>query len=231
MGNEQVGQAHLVLQFIKHIDDLGLNGHVQGGHRLVTDHELGLHGQRPGDADPLTLTAGELVGVAVGVLGVQAHLAHQLQNPLLALFFTAVHLVHVQRLADDVGHGHTGVQRGIGVLENHGGLLPVLGNVLFGNDLLAVEPDFAVRGLVQVQQGAAHGSFAAARLTDQAQGLAPADGEGHIVHSLQGLGGEHTGIDIEILFQVLDFHQHILTHWLFPPSFILASRTLTQQAA
>ena len=86
VGDEQIGQTHFILQLVKHIDDLGLNGHVQSGHRLIADHELGLHGQGPGDADALPLTAGEFVGIAVGVLGVQAHLRHQLQNPLLALF-------------------------------------------------------------------------------------------------------------------------------------------------
>ena len=231
MGNEQIGQTHLILQLVKHIDDLCLNGHVQCGHRLIADHKLGLHRQRPGNADTLPLTAGELMGVAVGVLGVQAHLRHQFQNPLLALRFTFVHLVHIQRLADNIGNGPTGIQRRIGILKDHGGFLPVLRDVLLGDDLLAVKPDFAVRGLVQVQQGAAHGGLAAAGLADETQRLAPADGEGHVVHSLQGLGRKHPGIDIEVFLQVLDFNQRILTHSASPPSFFMASRTLTQQAA
>ena len=110
MGDEQVGQAHLVLEFIKHIDDLGLDGHVQGGHRLVANHKLGVHCHSPGNADALPLAAGELMGIPVGVLRVQAHLGHQLQHPLLPLLLGGVHLVYVQRLGDDVGDGHTGIQ-------------------------------------------------------------------------------------------------------------------------
>ena len=171
------------------------------------------------------------MGVTVGVLGIQPHLTHQLQNPLLALGFTLVHLVHIQRLADDVRHGHPGIQGGIGILKDHGGLFSVFGNVSWRDNLPAVKPDFSVRRLVQVQQGAAHGGLAAAGFPHETQGLAPADGKGHIVHRLQGLGRKHAGIDAKVFLQVLDFHQRIPTHWEFPPSFILASWTLTQQAA
>ena len=40
MGNEQVGQISLFLQYFQQINDLGQNGHVQGGHRLVTDDKF-----------------------------------------------------------------------------------------------------------------------------------------------------------------------------------------------
>ena len=46
---------------------------------------FGLERQRPGDADALPLAAGELVRVAVVVLGVQADGVHQLLDGLLAL--------------------------------------------------------------------------------------------------------------------------------------------------
>ena len=45
---------------------------------------FGLHRQRPGDADALALTAGELVRVAVVVLGVQADQLEQLLRPAAA---------------------------------------------------------------------------------------------------------------------------------------------------
>ena len=57
MGNEQVGQAQLILQIIKHIDDLGLNAHVQSGDRLVADNEFRIDRERAGNADALTLAA------------------------------------------------------------------------------------------------------------------------------------------------------------------------------
>lgn len=65
MGDEQVGQAHLLLQVLEHIHDLCLNGHVQCGDRLVADDEFRVERERTRDADTLALAAGELVRVAV----------------------------------------------------------------------------------------------------------------------------------------------------------------------
>ena len=59
-------------QILQQVHHLGLDGHVQRGHRLVGDDHLGLDRERPGDADALPLAAGELVRVPVVVLGVQA---------------------------------------------------------------------------------------------------------------------------------------------------------------
>ena len=53
-------------------DELG----VERRGRLVEQHELGPHRQRPGDADALLLTARQLERVLVGLLG-QAHLLQQ----------------------------------------------------------------------------------------------------------------------------------------------------------
>ena len=50
-----------------------LDRHVQRRHRLVAQDHLRPRRQRPCDADPLPLTARELVRVAVDVLRVQAH--------------------------------------------------------------------------------------------------------------------------------------------------------------
>ena len=228
VGNEQISKAHLILQFIKHIDDLCLDRNVQSGNRLVTDNELGIHGHGPGNADALTLTAGELMGIPVGMLGVQAHLAHQLQHPFFPLLLVGVHFVHVQGLGNDVGHGHTGVQRGIGILEHHCALLPVLQNVLLGFNFIAFKEDLTGGGLIQVQQGTAHGGLAAAGFAYKAQGFAPADGEGDIVHSLQRLGGKGAGGNIEILFQMLDFYKGI-SHWVRPPFPFLPSRSSSRR--
>ena len=54
----------LLLELLKHIDDLGLDGDVQRGDGLVADDEVRVDRQGPGDADALALAAGKLVGVA-----------------------------------------------------------------------------------------------------------------------------------------------------------------------
>ena len=50
VGNEHVGQALLLLQVLHEVQDLGLDGHVQSGDRLVADHEGGVEGDGAGTA-------------------------------------------------------------------------------------------------------------------------------------------------------------------------------------
>ena len=100
MGDEDVRQVELVLDVLEQVDDLRLDGHVQGRHRLVADDQLGLQGERAGDADALALATGELVREAVVVLRVEPDQLEQLLDPLLraALRGDALDL---QRRADD----------------------------------------------------------------------------------------------------------------------------------
>ena len=215
VGNEQIGQAQLILQLIEHVDDLGLNGHVQRRYRLIADDEVGVDGQRAGDADTLALSAGELVSVAGGMFAVQPHMVHQLQNARHALFLGLVKFMDIQRLADDVGDRHAWVQGRIGILKDHGGLFAELLDIGWGLQLFSVIPDFAAGGLIQMQDRAANGGLAAAGLAHQTQRLSLVDAEGYAVHRLERFGLEHTYVDIEVFFQVFDFNQRLifaLTH-------------------
>ena len=69
--DEEVREAELVLQLLEQVEHLRLDRDVERGDRLVADDELRVERERPRDADALTLTAGELVRIAVDVLGVQ----------------------------------------------------------------------------------------------------------------------------------------------------------------
>ena len=108
MGDEQVGESQPLLDLLEQVDDAGLDGHVEGGHGLVENEQLGVEGQRAGDADALALAARELVGIAVHVLGVQAHERHELLHPLLSAH--APQVVHVERLGDDRVDRHAWVE-------------------------------------------------------------------------------------------------------------------------
>ena len=223
MGDEQVGQAHLLLQVLKHIDHLGLDGNVQGRDRLVADDELWVDRQGAGNAHALPLTAGEFVGVAVGVLAVQAHALQQGNDAVVSVLLVGCQLVDVDAFAHDVADGHAGVQAGVGVLEHDLHPLPVGQHIhrdllFLVKQHLAVVDDGAVGGLIQAQQGAAGGGLAAAGLAYQAQGLAFADGKAHVVHSLDvALVLAHAPCR-EILLQVLDFYQSLgFTHSALPP--------------
>ena len=63
VGDEQVREAELALELLQQIDDLCLDRDVERGHGLVADDQLGVQRERPGEADPLPLTAGKLVRI------------------------------------------------------------------------------------------------------------------------------------------------------------------------
>ena len=203
--DEQIRHAELFLQLFKHVDDLRLNGHVQRGDRLVADDELRVHGKRSCNADSLALTAGKFMRVARGMLGVEAHGCHEVQDFFAALFPVGVELMHIQRLPDNIFDRHARVQRRIRVLEDHLHLLAHVGDVLC-RDRLAVEDDLACRRLIEPQNRASDGRLAAAGLADQTQRLAAPDGKRHIVDSFQGLRAQKTRADREILLEVFDLH-------------------------
>ena len=229
MGDEQIGQAHFVLQLVKHIDDLSLDGDIQCRNRLVADNELRVQCESPSDADALALTAGKLVGIAGSMFTVEPHAIHEFQDPMFALLPIAVHLMDVQRFADNVRDGHAGVQRRIRVLEDHRGLLAKFIDICLGTNRLALEANLARSRLVEMQERTPDRGLAAAGFTHQTESLTTANAEGHIVHRLQGLGREHAGVDWKVLLQMADFDQSILSvlaHALSPPSF-----TFIQQAA
>ena len=85
VGDEHIGEPLVPLQFLQQIQNLGLDGYVQGGDRLVTYHEIRVQRKCTGDADPLAAPAIQLMGVGVGHVGRDAHSVHQFLDPALLL--------------------------------------------------------------------------------------------------------------------------------------------------
>ena len=102
VGDEQVGQAELVLQVVEQVDDLRLDRDVERRDRLVGDDELRVQRERAGDADALALAARELVRVAVAVLRREADELEQLRTRAASIWPRSPMLVDAQRLGDDV---------------------------------------------------------------------------------------------------------------------------------
>lgn len=116
-------------QLLKHVDDLRLNGNVQRGDRLVADDELRLYRQCAGDADTLTLTAGQLMRETVGKLLIQTDLAQQVGDAV-ALFLFGQMEMNVHSLGNDFADGHAGVQGSVWVLEDDLDVLAELQQIL-----------------------------------------------------------------------------------------------------
>ena len=208
VADEQVRQVVLLLDLLEQVDDLGLNGHVQRGHRLIADDEFRIQRQRPGNADTLPLTAGELVGIAVLVEGLQAAVVHDPVDIVVKFLFRH-QIVLAHRLADDLTHRHSWGQRGKRILKN---------DLHFGThsahllrrqiiDLLSVEQHLAGGFFViQTQDGSAGGGLAAAGLSYEAHCGTALEVERHTIHGLDvanGLG-YHTALDGKILLQMID---------------------------
>ncbi len=62
VGDEEVGEPVLLLEFEKEVQHLRLHRDIEGGNGLITDDEAGFQGEGPGDPDPLALAPGNSKG-------------------------------------------------------------------------------------------------------------------------------------------------------------------------
>jgi hypothetical protein len=114
--DEQIRDAELRLQILEQADHAGLNRHVERRHRLVEHDELRLHRERACDRDALPLTARELLGEAIRVIGIQADEVHDLADPPVdGVGFPAL---REERLGEDVVDRHPWIERGERILED-----------------------------------------------------------------------------------------------------------------
>ena len=107
----------LALQVEHEVEYLRLDRHVERGHRLVRDDQRRPQHQRPGQAEALALPPGELVRVALGRHGRQAHLVEQRADPP-PLLGPVSFALDDERLAQDRADPHPRVHGRIGVLEH-----------------------------------------------------------------------------------------------------------------
>ena len=103
MRNEEDAERVAPLDRAQHVEDLGLDRHVECGHRLVGDQQLGVERERPRETDALALPTAELVGVALRVAGVETDRVEQLAHPPPERS-PRHHAVRNERLGDDVEH-------------------------------------------------------------------------------------------------------------------------------
>ena len=82
VADEQIAHAESPLQVLELGDDLRPDRHVERGDRLVEHDQPRVGRQRPGDGDPLALTAAELVREQVGHVRPQPHQFEHLRHTL-----------------------------------------------------------------------------------------------------------------------------------------------------
>ncbi len=152
---------------------MGAGQGVQRAEGFVHQQHLGLHGQGPGDADPLFHAVGDLIGLAIQGMG-HVHQIQIMQGPFvplppgLGLFEDLIH-----RQTYIVVDGQPGQQRV--VLEHHRSIRTGLGHFLLLQDYPALGR------LQQARDDVQHGRLAATGVADQGDELALLDLQVHIV--------------------------------------------------
>ena len=149
--------------------------------------------------------------IPVVVLGVQPDQLHELLDLALDLAL-GDGLVQPIGGSDDGPHGLAGVQRGVGVLEDHLHVAADQPEVLALQlrDVPALEEDGAIRGVEQAHGHPGQGGLAAARLPHQAQGLAGIDLQVdavHRVHVADVLLEDDASADGEVLLHPDQLHE------------------------
>src|SRR5439155_10995000 len=124
--------------------------------RLVANDQLWRHRERAGDADPLPLAAGELVGIAAHVIGAEPDPLEQFDDPLLELAPVFRKLMNDQRFPDDRAHGHARIERGVWVLKYDLHVTAERPQRAAGQcrNIFAVEPDLSRSGFDEPQDAA-----------------------------------------------------------------------------
>ena len=206
VGDQDDRGAEALLELQHQVQDLGLDGDVERGRRLVGDQDLGVAGERHRDHHPLAHAAGELVRIladAASRLGDPHQLQHLGRAPERGRLREA--LVERQRLGDLAADGQHRVERGHRLLEDHRDLVaadPAHLGPAQPEQVAALEADRAAREAAgrdrdQAQDRERGDALAAAALADHAQGLAAPQLERDAVDRLDhAVAGQEVGPEI-----------------------------------
>ena len=123
MGDHDDGCALTADQILHQIQHLRLDGHVQGGRRLVREQQLRVARECDGDDHTLLHAAGELMRVLHRPICGDADQLQHLLRPLVSFLAGQILFMKVYALRDLLAHRINGIQAGHGVLKNHGHVL------------------------------------------------------------------------------------------------------------
>ncbi len=210
MGDQQQSHIKFLLDGSQQGQDLRLNGDVQGRGRLVGNDQAGAAHQAHGDHHTLAQAPRKLVRVLFQARGSRgnAHFSQQINSPVPG-FCHGYILVFKDGLFQLIADGVAGIQRGHGLLKNHGHARPPnAGHVRRAGhqQVLALENQFIgpadPPGRQEIHDRQGRHGFAAAGFAHQAQGLALIHTEADVAHGVQ-----HPRRQPQIGMQSLDFQQ------------------------
>jgi hypothetical protein len=112
VADQEIGDTELSLQIFQEIENLRPDRDIEGGDRLVEDHQGRLQHQGPGDPDTLTLATAKLMGKALRTVCREPYGAEHLLQALLAGVPWVAMNGH--GFGDDVTDAHAWIQRPYG---------------------------------------------------------------------------------------------------------------------
>ena len=195
MGDEHHRRAGLALQPVDQGQNLGLDRHVQRGGRLIRDQKARLAGQRHGDHHALAHPAAEFMGILLQApLGFgDPHLLEQFKRAGFCLFF-GHSLVKAQTFGQLSTHREHRIQRRHRLLKDHPDLVAAnrAHQILIGFPKVQLPAGLAFEQhpatgnratakLDKAHQGQAGDGLARAGFTNDTDGFARIDREGHIL--------------------------------------------------
>ena len=214
VGDEEHRHAQFLIELGDQVQNLFLDGHVQGGGGLVGNEQAGFAGKGHGDHHPLLHSAREFVGVLAqaALRAGNAHQMEQLLRPGPGLGLGEI-FVEQEHLGELPFHRVDRAQRGEGVLKDDGDpVAPDLPQPGEGKleQVLSLKENLPLIGdgrviVPQAQDGLGHDALARARLAHHAHNLAGTDGQIYPVHRR-----EKALAHPEENPQVLDFQQRFL---------------------
>src|SRR5690606_26073268 len=108
MADQEDRQTELFADVEEQVEYLCLNRDIECADGLISDQHRRMWSQRPSDGDPLSLAAGERVGMPIESFLGQTHCSDDLLRPLTMV---DVDLESTQRLDDRLPNGHLGIER------------------------------------------------------------------------------------------------------------------------
>ena len=209
-------EIHPADELREQIQDLGLDGDVEGGDGLISDDNPGLQGEGAGHGNALALAPGELMRVFLHEARSEADDLHELGD-------ASGHLVAGADLVNKHGLGERGkdcqarIERAVGILEDHlqsPTRCPHLRRT-GGGEVPALEHNAASGGGQELQDGPRQRRLAAARFADQPQHLAAPHGKADAIDRLHGArlsfedeAAVHREVRLEVL-QLEDRFRHV----------------------
>ncbi|MNI41422.1 hypothetical protein D3C73_956750 [compost metagenome] len=182
VADKEVGQAKFVLQPAHQVEDLRLHRDVERRGRLVADEEFRLAGERPGDRDALTLSAGKFVRIPFRIIRRKADRAQQFGDTRLDHVSAIAQAEFADRLGNDIAHAPARIEARMRILEDH---LRFHRLAAASALVRGCKKDCAFARCVEPGDKPRDRGLAAAGFTDKCEAFPLLDREGDILHGAQ----------------------------------------------